>query len=219
MIETVKRIQVLSSQECENALLQVLLLKSWWIKRHQQVPFYTLGLAAYLDDQYGSSYQRAYTSPELVKYNQLLLRYFLSVYQKVITHLAELFDAPAFLNEQNLALPGFHIYEAHTAFAKPVAKVHRDLQFCHLFAERESLAPSRVFSFTLPIALPEVSGLNFYNNDGELDGFEPYHTGEMVVHSGLKPHQAVLNSVAWCEPRITLQGHGLRRDDSWIVYW
>ena len=50
--------------------------------------------------------------------------------------------------------------------------------------------------------------------------FLPYRCGELVIHSGLMFHQiAEWKEIIPDDKRITLQGHGLRHGDGWIIYW
>ncbi|WP_241014879.1 hypothetical protein [Burkholderia sp. Ac-20379] len=128
--------------------------------------------------------------------------------------------APAVLAaaHEPAALPGFHIYLPHPAFGKPVANVHRDLQFRDVFPGREP-GPGDLISFTLSLSTPPGSGLNQWPDPDGAPEFFAYRDGMLIVHDGLVTHQAVLA----CDgnaARITLQGHGLRRaDGAFVLYW
>ena len=74
-----------------------------------------------------------------------------------------------------------------------------------------------VLTFTVPIALPPGSGINFWAAAEKR--FQPYHLGRMLVHDGLATHQAVLHPENRDTPRIMLQGHGLRHADALVLYW
>ena len=50
--------------------------------------------------------------------------------------------------------------------------------------------------------------------------FYPYQLGQMIIHSGLSAHQAVIGKeLKQGEDRITLQGHALFSQGSWQLYW
>ena len=120
---------------------------------------------------------------------------------------------------QSLALPGFHIYEPHMVFKQSIAHIHQDLQFKRLFGQNE--ANENTFTFTLPITAPEGSGLNFFTDSKsfKVESFVPYQPGVLVLHSGLKTHQAVINCYEGDLERVTFQGHGFKRDGKLTLYW
>jgi len=220
MISAPNSHRVLSEDECEHWTLQVLLLKQYWIKRHQQVPFYSLGLASYLD-LFGSPQGLSDLGykPETISYhNQVLLGHFVELYQRIVDFLSDLFQLSACFNPEHLSLPGFHIYQSSPFFAENVGHIHRDLQHKWLFGANSD--SNDVLTFTLPLSIPDESGLNFYDpGSSEPDEFFPYKEGEILLHSGLRTHQAVINCCADLEQRITLQGHGFRHKNKLILYW
>ena len=213
--------RMLTDEQCEQILLQVLLLKIYWLRRHAKVPFYTLGLASYLD-KFGNLQELSefpYTDDNIKRENQLLLHYFGELYQLVKECLTQLLQVDVTFQMQSLALPGFHIYEPHVIFKQSIAHIHKDLQFKALFKQDE--ANENTFSFTLPITVPEGSGLNFFSDKRpqKVEAFVAYQPGVMVLHSGLKTHQAVINCYEDDVERITLQGHGFRHNKRLTLYW
>jgi len=74
-----------------------------------------------------------------------------------------------------------------------------------------------VITFTLPLSLPEGSGLHMWQ--GDVKTFYPYEVGQLVIHSGLLTHQAVLRCAGRVSPRVTLQGHGVQRNNNIALYW
>lgn len=209
--------------------LRVLQLREHWRPRHPVAPFFTLGLAAYLD--HGPHGTGLYADDAARRAaNALLDAQFRPLLDTVAAALSATLGAPAVLaaEHERAALPGFHIYLPHPAFGKPVANVHRDLQFRDVFPAHAPL-PGGLISFTLSLSTPPGSGLRHWpdedndGDDGDEDdrppGFFPYRDGMLVVHDGLVTHQAVLacdGDVA----RITLQGHGLLREDGrFVLYW
>ncbi|GAB7534156.1 hypothetical protein [Burkholderia sp. 3C] len=206
---------------------RVLQLREHWRPRHPVAPFFTLGLAAYLDHgPHGTGLYADDAARHAA--NALLDAQFRPLLDTVAAALSARLGAPAVLAaaDDRAALPGFHIYLPHPAFGKPVANVHRDLQFRDVFPAHEP-TPGGLISFTLSLSTPPGSGLRHWpaepaESDGNADGepaFFPYRDGMLVVHDGLVTHQAVLacdGGVA----RITLQGHGLQREDGrFVLYW
>ena len=48
----------------------------------------------------------------------------------------------------------------------------------------------------------------------------PYQEGKIVIHNGFNLHQiAILDDYQKDDVRITLQGHAIRFDKVWKVYW
>jgi hypothetical protein len=211
---------MLTPAACDSWTQQVLACQAQWTRRHPDVPFYTLGMAAYLDCK--SSAQAA---PGAALYRQRILRdasnamlmaQFEPLYQSLCQCIARLYGMPATLASEHAALPGFHIHLPHPSFAGDVASIHRDLQFQQVFPN-ESLQPEQVITFTLPISLPPGAGLYLWQQ--EVKTFHPYAQGQLVIHSGLCTHQAVLRCAGDVPPRIAFQGHGVLRDNGIALYW
>jgi hypothetical protein len=103
---------------------------------------------------------------------------------------------------------------------------------------REGIDFENPISITLSIALPASgAGLNYWDFGKEktegmpqkdlLDlllasdkHYHAYRLGSMVVHSGLRYHQmAPMRELIPTDERITLQGHGLRCNGTWQLFW
>ena len=206
-----------SPQDCAAWQAEVMALRAQWTARHASLPFFTLGLAAYLDFARRGGQPAAYRSPALRShYNALLSRHFGPLLESCRLALSAHTGLDARFVPDRSALPGFHIHLPHPVFAGEVASVHRDLQFRDVFPEIAA-AREDVLTFTVPIALPPGSGINFWA--GPDKRFLPYHLGQMLVHDGLATHQAVLHPENRDTPRIMLQGHGLRQGDALFLYW
>lgn len=208
------RLTVLDVSACEDWVLHVCLLAGRWRRRHVDVPFYTLGQSAYLDAGPAGDYH----DPRARQANNGLLR---DCFQPLLGSVADVLRTwsgiPMRLADDEAALPGFHIYLPHPAFAGPVAKRHRDLQYQQAFPGTQ-VAATDVFSFTLPLSNPPGGGLTLWPDGGDEPVHLPYREGEMLVHGGLSDHRADLACAGDLE-RITLQGHGLRRDGHFLLYW
>lgn len=212
----VQSVQLLDEDACEDWVLRVMLLKRHWRQRHPQAPFYTLGMAAYLDG-IPLDGKAAYHELNLrERSNQLLVQHFGPLLELVCLALQKQLGLPVNL-AQDAALPGFHIYLPHPAFALPVAKVHQDLQYLNAFPH---LRPRNedLLTFTLPLSTPDGSGLLLWTGSADVPEFYSYHSGQLVWHDGLTLHQAVLKCSDGLE-RITLQGHALRGDNNLKLYW
>jgi hypothetical protein len=238
-------IKLLDESECFDVVRKVQNLRQYWTPRHEELPFYTLGQASYIDavrdrEKY---YRRAQV------YNEILQKNFGGLYEKLLTSLTTALNAPV-AHYENAALPGFHIFLAHKAFESPMASIHMDLQYRALdWPLNEPIDSYPLISFTLAIELPKTGGgLNLWdiyhqeieqlsrNSNREFDklsetevlallsqyekSFCQYRVGTMVVHSGHQLHQiAPTQKMIACDKRVTLQGHALLFDAAWHLYW
>jgi hypothetical protein len=211
---------VLAPSACADWAARVMGLRRQWTARNASLPFFTLGMAAYLDAVPGAASpggQAPYHAIALRRhYNRLLQDQFGPLLALVCDALGRWAEKRAHCNGASTALPGFHIHLAHPVFTQLVASKHRDLQFQLVFPGR-TIDASQVFTFTLPLSLPEGAGLNLWV-DGQAH-FHPYRLGQLTLHSGLLPHQAVLFPGASQPPRIMLQGHALVQGDALLLYW
>ncbi len=192
-------------------------LEDRWTDRHALAPFHTLGAAAYLDMPAGRGVYEALA----LATNPLLDDRLAACYAGLCAGLAVLLGAPVALDpDPRHARPGFHIYRASPFFAFDVASFHTDRQY-QLLDWPGGIAPDEdaVLTFTVPLAQPPGSGLRLWPDGPARPCAEiAYRTGDVVVHDGLTPHQAILMPKASGD-RITLQGHAVRIGDTWRVYW
>jgi hypothetical protein len=199
------------------------------------VPFFTLGVASYLDAVHDAAISYHAASRRL---NPLLGERFGWLHARLAGRLSEALAAPV-VYRASCALPGFHIFQWCLAFEQPVCSVHQDLQYEHLdWKPEEQPDFSRPLSFTLAVVLPQTGGgLRVWDVDhAELEGldaqarrqlvasrpvrYHPYRVGGLVLHSGHKVHQiAQSNGSRRGDERITLQGHGLCCGGVWHLYW
>ena len=199
---------------------RVLALRRSWTPRNPNAPFFTLGMAAYLDAIHAEAelgHRTAYHARALLSFNNRLLeREFAPLLEACRLHLSHWSGLVAAYEPSRSALPGFHIHLPHQAFSSGVASTHNDLQFQQVFPKAQPTA-AEVLTFTVPLSLPPGSGLNLW--DGERVQFHSYQVGHVYLHSGLHKHQAVLHPQGGQTPRICLQGHGLISDNRLILYW
>lgn len=200
------------------AFAQIVLgLSARWLDRHPLAPFYTLGAAAYLDMPLG----RDVYEMRAAAANPVLDRHFAACHAQLCDGLGALLDAPVELDsDPRHALPGFHVYRASPFFAFDVASRHTDQQH-RLLDWPDGIAPGEdaVLTFTLPLAQPPGSGLRLWPDGTRQSPHEvAYRPGELVIHDGLTPHQAVLMPKA-AGDRITMQGHAVKIGRAWRLYW
>lgn len=211
---------LLTEQDCQHWTQRVLAMRPSWTPRHRDAPFFTLGMAAYLDaiePEVLLKNRTAYATNALRDFsNRMIDREFSALLEMCRHDMANWSGVPALFDPVHTALPGFHIHLPHEAFAHSVASIHSDLQFQQVFP-RDRPRPNEVITFTLPVSLPVGAGLNVWTGDEVC--FHPYKTGHIYLHSGLHRHQAVLHPQAGDTPRICLQGHGLMKQGQLILYW
>jgi len=237
-LRNIREIEILSPQECRRACAAVDELRSSWIPRSDEAPFFSLGVAGYLDAAGGrfESYQR-----RAAQLNPLLDEHFQWLFVRLAEAMSHAYGTP-FAYDRQLALPGFHIFLAHEAFLKAAGRVHFDLQFDDMdwqACNYGQVEPSTQLSLTLPLELPpEGAGLNLWKaNHLELAQLSPeerkrhmaenrrpayheYRLGHLVLHTGFWLHQiAPARHLDGDDRRITLQAHSIATDKGNVLYW
>lgn len=241
MYGLVEEIPLLRDQECQEIYRKVYNVSHQWIQRHYQLPFYTLGVAAYLDAT--ANLQNYYKL--LSHYNSLLRENFAELYQKILLSLQQHLNCQVTYHPDQ-ALPGFHIFGYSKQFEQCYGYLHYDSQYKYLqWQESESFNFSNPIqiSFTLAISLPACgSGLNLFNIQKEkwekmitdkqckktdiyyklmkMKTYIPYTIGNLYLYCGHPLHQiAPAKELLPKDDRITFQGHGVKCDDTWYLYW
>lgn len=194
--------------------------------------FYTLGHAAYRDCRDPVNRLRYFEgAPHL---NELLVDHFRPLYQSVIARLEATLGEPCTLAEWQ-AIPGFHVWLESGIPRRgfDVGSVHFDLQYLDngLRGDQRPTAAD-VVSLTLPIRLPRAGGgLNVWDIEypqpagSEIWPFARmtqihYEIGTLVLHTGHELHQiAPVKSMVAGDERICLQGHAMRQNGRWLLYW
>lgn len=226
---------LLGAAACDSVVDEVVRHRDRWVRRGD-AEFYTFGAASYLDDD-------ARYAAGVAELNPLLRSRFAPLYAHLLDQLAIALGGPVELAEAK-AVPGFHIWGVPGIPTSACASLHFDLQYQKLrWPDAAREAAVRAVSFTLPLQLPRRgAGLSVWDLTYEQvqaffarTGFggtledllplvagrvEPYHRGELVVHSGHVLHRiAPISEVEPDDLRITLQGHGLWFDGRWQLYW
>lgn len=233
--EFVQNSPLLTAAECTRVAATIHELRSHWVQRHPVVPFFTLGVASYLDATRDAELR--YHEPAYGM-NTVLAANFSWLYLRLLDHLTQLLGERV-VYRPSCALPGFHVALWAPASKSVEASIHQDLQYQLLdWNPTEHPDFSRPLSFTLAIALPQSGGgLNVWDiSHDELEGlspeerqrkflaatmqYHPYQVGSIAVHSGHKVHQiATTHKEQVGDERITLQGHGIHCEGGWQLYW
>jgi len=222
----------LDESECAETVRRIIRLQDRWTSRSKFGDSFTLGTAAYLDatesrDTYLAA--AAQTNPDMSEV-------FGDLYSGLSGFLEFVLEEPVSYDER-LAMPGFHIfaYDGSVLVDDNIGeRAHFDMQFRQIVA---GPAPDATLSFTLPLQQPSGgSGLAVWPLDygdavrGEVPPrswaaqnpwtLVKYETGRIVLHDGLILHALVRSSSRTPKGlRITLQGHGVRHDGQWTLYW
>jgi|ERR1700733_832630 hypothetical protein len=222
---------LLDTDECETVRNELLALRDYWSPRSGG-GFFTLGAAAYLDAvPHHSVYLDAANA-----INPVLCRSFGLLLERVRRFFETSLGNGAFF-DMRYALPGFHIFVfdgSDRSGDDPAPRAHFDLQWMHAIPGR---TPSETLSFTLLIEEPSggaslaVWGARCEDvvklgvTSIEYASIRPpetvtYARGGIVIHDGLILHAIGSPSVSSPKGyRITLQGHGVRLPQGWLLYW
>ncbi len=226
---------LLNTNESAEIANKVRSLQEHWVNRggYFAYPFFSLGAASYMD---------AYEDPERYykwaeKFNPILEENFAPLYLKVQNFFEEYLKHKCSY-KKDFAIPGFHIFAGDEIFEITVASRHCDLQYELLNWKEMRFDPKDALSFTLYIQLPKNGGgmyvwdysyddlkdLSTEDRKNKLDDSKPHYakfnTGEIVIHSGLKYHQiAAMTEPDESDMRISLQGHMIKSNDTYYMYW
>jgi hypothetical protein len=229
----IQQIDFLTPEECCLIQKEVHVLRPFWTPRYGGLfPIFTLGEASYLDAHSDKKYQKIAR-----KNNALLSGHFKFMYDRLAEILSKHYKLPV-VYENDLALPGFHVFLSHKLFETPIAAAHFDLQFKKVDWPYAKVDLEHPVSFTAAIILPtHGGGLYFWDifykdhpqsQAKELEKisremekkYYAYQAGTLIVHDGLFLHQIAPGSdLQPQDERITLQGHGLICDDALHIYW
>ena len=232
----VSDVELLSEAESRDLRDRVHALRPQWRRRREEAPFFTLGVASYID-----AAKEGFTaySAAARRSNGLLVEHFADLYERLGTAIGEHLSSPVGYHP-GFARPGFHVFLSDPIFATPSASLHFDRQYEHLdWSGLGDIDFDQQLSYTLSVALPRRgAGLLVWNvNDLELRGLDdeekkevmrqnrtpalhPYRVGGLAIHSGHQLHQiAPMKQMAADDERITVQGHALPAAGRWILYW
>lgn len=222
--------QLLTAAECVDVVAGIDSLRAAWVPRGET--FFSLGSAGYLD----AVASRPDYLAGAVRTNPPLRARFDELYSRVCRTLSRRVGAPVTVAD-DLALPGFHVFEfdgMRLDGDRPSTRAHFDLQWLSVLP---GVAPEATLSFTVLLEAPtggatlELWPLDYADvADLEISVAEfaathvsyrwVYALGELALHDGLVLHAiGTADDPAPVGRRITLQGHGVRLDGAWSIYW
>lgn len=180
---------------------KVLELKDLWESRSNDIPFFTIGKAAYLDGN-------AYTD-RAKELNKILIKQFGPLYTEIQSVFESEFKEPVGFNP-SIALPGFHIFPSDPKLLSVAGNWHIDTPHLTL-----NLGHEDTWAFTLPIQLPSGGG-----GMESRESYHAYEVGQMILHKGNDLHRiANFKDYKPNEYRITLQGHIVRVEGKLVMFW
>ena len=222
----------LSSDQCTRLCKDIWRLRSSWYER-SEFGFWTLGTAAYLDAL--PDRQRYFSGAALT--NKILFNNFRGLYVQLKAFLGNVLNAPCEY-EQDYALPGFHIFQYNGADSMDASslaqRAHFDRQF-RLVMDESTV--EETLSFTMLVESPSCGAFlavwplsyedTILKTDSILRFAErteckmlQYQIGHVCWHDGMILHALAPTGSDCCVGhRITVQGHGVRRNGEWMLYW
>ena len=212
-----------------------------------KAPFWTLGAVSYLDstqDPERYATYKNYLNPVLIKKFNWIYEI---ICERLQSDLKEPVIIDGFLAHPGFHIfatkTGSVLRPEYVElFQEPLGSVHVDVQYeehydyWHTFKKVDLENP---LSFTIPINLPTHGGglytwedivdpllFNYTTNNTKLSELESpsvsnlYNKGEMVYFIGHLLHQMMPGTqIQPTDKRITVQGHGVKCDGVWRLYW
>ena len=165
MISDYGFVNILSAEEVDNVIKEIDLLEDKWTKRSisEELYFYTLGAFTYIDKNVSES--QYYEN--VAVFNDLLKEKFGFVHDKVLSFFQEKLGPAEY--EQDLALPGFHIFgykknEIDSVKDIPDVGLFTNIHKDEIFKLNEKalskydVVESDLLTFTIPISLQNGGG-------------------------------------------------------------
>lgn len=241
-------LQVLSLRESQQYIEKIYKLKCHWISRAKKSPFFTLGMVGYLDGPDGSYFdlnKRILNNKILSDnftdlHNKVIMALFYLF--KIPCEVYNNGAIPGF----HIYLPHNTLKSACSVHSNTA---HMDTQFKYCFPEKGfkeddfisftltlSCSPKSGLNIWKPdVKLPEnILDLIDEKSHIGLSGKDPiskyalqtiyqqpkfiqYNIGSLFVHHGIFFHHPILEAEKI--PRITLQGHGIKKDGKFLLFW
>ena len=238
----IMELPLLDAEQCRAIVRQLEGLEADWTDRSLQSnrSFCTLGRASYLDVCMPDADAETAYYARLPASNALLLAHFQPLYYQVARALSGALAGDVVL-ATTLATPGFHVFRGGGIAGAGAAGPHFDIQYDKLRLPSGTVSDEPV-SFTLALELPACgSGLDVWSiMEADFDrafaagrvltlqdlaarricAYHPYVCGTVFLQKGLWLHRlSTPGPVAANDRRITLQGHALAIDGTWLLYW
>ena len=231
----VDELAVLTREECTFWSQKVITCHSLWRRRVRGIDYYSLGISYDVLSRHGGFSQDWKNS--ILRNNQEMCDAFDGLYKKVSGSFANFFGKPISLSKY-LAVPGFNVFGSrpgskpaffNSVFFENGGNIHNHptpdwMHEALGMSERE--VPSIIYSFTIPLRLPELgSGLNVWPSE-DISGppsFLSYSEGIAYGFRGDLMHQVPpvrsYQKIASNECRITMQNHFLELEDCVIMFF
>ena len=188
------------------------------------------GMATIGEPLYRNRARLGYYTTRARAENRLLYKHFRLVHDRVATFFEDRYELPVVYAEE-LAVPGFHLFDFAAAGEYEGGGWHIDAlerQVPSLFARRADI--TAVVNFTVPFVLPDGgSGMDL---EADVRGAPPGHRGggqpitvPYRVGTMLFTETELLHRISGSrclspgQRRVTYQGHGVRLDGRWILFW
>lgn len=246
-IAPVFRLPLLDKAACAALFERLLDVEAFWIARHPTLPFHTLGATNYYDitanplrpyDGLTAQYNPLLRS--LFDDLYVALSALLAGHLGAAVHYHEgsalpgfhIFGGdPAFAPDPSHDVTHADWFQRRDGGRFPGNPIHVDT------AHRALGLQGPTLSVTLPVRLPDTgAGLRLWPlQESDARGLLPhglrelfrrtpftdetYSEGEVIVHDGNWFHQARGLPRRAGDYRVTLQGHGVRMDDGWHLFW
>ena len=215
-VAVVERLPLFDAGQCASWWQDLQRLRSHWYNRGNG--FFTMGASTYLDlCPPGSS---ALYRDRSACANAVLRRVFGGMQERVASVLTAILGKPCAFHH-DLALPGFHIFTSLALRGAYRDSLHIDLQ--HQYLPLESNVLTATLTFTLPLVMPaQGAGIEFCQPASSKKAnirLERYALGELFIHSGRVLHRRAHFPASSICDRVTLQGHGIEVNGTWILYW
>jgi hypothetical protein len=195
--------------DTEEIFKKLLELRSEWVSRSDDFPFFTLGPSSYFEGITGG-YEK-----EAKRVNPILVKNFRTLYTIVSQFLKKRLGESIYIEADKLSVPGFHIFPSSEIFLTHSGPWHVDIPH-----ETLKLGKKDTSTFVLPIKLPTGGGgMDLIDPHGN-EYFEGYNEGEIIHHDGKTPHRiAGYKKFVPDEYRVTVQGHLVRRKGKMTMFW
>jgi hypothetical protein len=204
--------------------------------------FITYGRAAYLDVCLPQAEPDRNYFSIVAQSNQLLQILLEDFYEKLRVMIEELLGDPVKYEPNLLSLPGIHIFRGSGIHSAGASGVHFDVQYQKLKFPAPLDVNIPPISFTIPLINPS-NGTGLQVHDVSYEDYErayrrgyintfdqlvqrrtsayyPYTIGRLFLHRGLVAHCITSpDPISHSDERITIQGHGVRSEGTWILYW
>jgi len=230
-------VDVFTPAQCAEIHARLESMRDHWLAR--QPGFATIGVATYLDVSCSANAEETYYA-RLAAQNALLRSHFADELEHIRGVMARVLGRPTRFDDA-VALPGFHVFEGLGVATIERPNAHFDHQHRYLRWPFEISSP-RVISFTIAIKLPTLGGgldtwqvtedeivrLRRMGRDDTLEHLVkvkpvvkyPYQVGRALVQLVTVAHRiSTVRERRHGDQRITIQGHGVRDGDTWVLYW